>query len=129
MIGSAPDDHGETRRRVLVVDSEWAICEFASAVLADVGVDVSCALTAAEARRIIADGALVGLVFIAVVLPDEPGETLAAFMAESGIPVVLMSGHPEGIARGRASGYAFLEKPFTVKTLLRLVMDILSPKT
>lgn len=110
--------------RVLVVDSEWAICEFIGSVLGDVGVEVLCALTAAEARKLIGGGKPFGLAFIAVLLPDEPGEAFAAEIAESGTPVVLTSGHPEGMARGRATGYAFLQKPFTVKELLRLTLDI-----
>jgi len=113
-----------SRRRVLVVDNETAICEFVASVLGDVGVEVVCALTAAEARKLIGGGKPFGLAFIAVLLPDESGGTLAADIAASGIAVVLMSGHSEGIARGMASGYAFLRKPFTVKDLLRLTLDI-----
>ena len=113
-----------SRRRVLVVDNERAICEFVGSVLGDVGVEVVCALTAADARKLIGGGKPFGLAFVAVLLPDEPGETLAAEIAASGIAVVLMSGHSEGIALGRASGYAFLQKPFTVKELLRFALDI-----
>ena len=57
-------------------------------------------------------------------LPVRGSEAFAAEIAESGIPVVLTSGHPEGMARGRATGYAFLQKPFTVKELRRLTLDI-----
>lgn len=115
---------GTPRRHVLVVDREQAICDFVAAVVEEIGVAVSWAADSAAARALLRRRRF-GLAFIAVVLPDEDGEALAAHVAARGIPVVLMSGHPAGIERGRASGFAFVAKPFRAKEILRLTLDSL----
>jgi CheY-like chemotaxis protein len=108
---------------VLVVDREEAICQFIRAVLEDVGVDVTCAVSGAAARTLLRGRRRFHLALIAVILPDETGEALAAELAARAVPVVLISGHPEGIRRGPASGFPFLRKPFGVKDLLRVTLD------
>jgi DNA-binding NtrC family response regulator len=111
------------RRAVLVVDREQAICGFIRVVLGDIGVTVSCAASGAAARALMHGRRRFRLVFIAIILPDEEGEALAASITARGIPVVLMSGHPAGIKRGPASGFPFLAKPFRAAELLRLTLD------
>jgi DNA-binding response OmpR family regulator len=111
------------RHHALVVDREEAICQFVGAVLEDIGVDVTCAASASAARAMLRRRRRFHLAFVAVVLPDEPGEALAAELARRAVPVVLISGHPEGIRRGAASGLPFLRKPFRAKELLRLTLD------
>ena len=111
------------RRRVLVVDREEAICQFVRAVLEDIGVDVTCAAGGAAARTLLRRRRRFHLALIAVILPDEKGEALAAELAARAVPVVLISGHPDGIRRGPASGFPFLRKPFRAKDLLRLTLD------
>ena len=114
---------GSPARHALVVDREEAICQFIRAVLEDVGVDVTCAADAAAARALLRRRRRFHLAFIAVILPDETGEALAAELAARTVPVVLISGHPDGIRRGPASGFPFLRKPFRPKELLRLTLD------
>jgi DNA-binding NtrC family response regulator len=111
------------RRHVLVVDREEAICQFVRAVLEDIGVDVTCAGGGAVARTLLRRRRRFHLALIAIILPDETGEVLAAEFAARAVPVVLISGHPEGIRRGPASGFPFLRKPFRAKDLLRLTLD------
>jgi len=111
------------RRHALVVDREEAICQFVRAVLEDVGVDVTCAASGTAARTLLRRRRRFHLAFIAVILPDEMGEAVAAEFAARAVPVVLISGHPEGIRRGPASGFPFLRKPFRAKDLLRLTLD------
>lgn len=120
---------GPPRHHALVVDREEAICQLIRAALEDIGVDVTCAASATAARALLRRRRRVHLAFIAVILPDEPGETLAAELAARAIPVVLISGHPEGIRRGAASGFAFLRKPFRAKDLLRLTLDNIAAGT
>lgn len=110
------------RRAVLVVDREQ-VCEFIRTVLEDIGVTVSCAASGAAARALTQGRRRFRLVFIAIILPDEEGEALAAAITARGIPVVLMSGHPAGIKRGPASGFPFLAKPFHARELVRLTLD------
>jgi len=106
-----------------VVDREEAICQFVRAVLEDIGVDVTCAAGAAAARILLRRRRRFHLALVAVILPDEAGEALAAELAARAVPVVLISGHPDGIRRGPASGFPFLRKPFRAKDLLRLTLD------
>lgn len=120
---SGPTRKRPPRRHALVVDREEAICQFVRAVLDDIGVDVSCATSAEAARRLLRRRRRFHLALIAVILPDEMGEALAPEFAARAVPVVLISGHPEGIRRGPASGFPFLPKPFRAKDLLRLTLD------
>jgi DNA-binding response OmpR family regulator len=106
-----------------VVDREEAICQFIRAVLDDIGIDVTCAAGAVAARALLRRRRRFHLAFIAVILPDETGEALAAELAAGAVPVVLISGHPDGIRRGPVSGFPFLRKPFRPKELLRLTLD------
>ena len=111
------------RHHALVVDREEAICQFVRSVLEDIGVDVTCAADAAAARALLRRRRRFHLAFIAVILPDDAGEAVAAELAARDVPVVLISGHPEGIRRGPASGFPFLRKPCRAKDLLRLTLD------
>jgi CheY-like chemotaxis protein len=120
---------GSSPRHALVVDREEAICQFIRAVLEDIGVDVTCAAGAAAARALLRRRRRFHLAFIAVILPDEAGEALAAEFAARAVPVVLISGHPEGIQRGPTSGFPFLRKPFRPKELLRLALDNIAAGT
>jgi DNA-binding NtrC family response regulator len=106
-----------------VVDREEAICQFVRAVLEDIGVDVTCAAAAAAARTLLGRRRRFHLAFVAVILPDEAGEALAAEFAARAVPVVLISGHPDGIQRGLRSSFPFLRKPFRAKELLRLTLE------
>ena len=120
---SRPTRKRPPRRHALVVDREEAICQFVRAVLEDIGVDVTCAAGGAAARTSLRRRRRFHLALIAVILPDETGEALAAELAARAVPVVLISGHPDGIRRGPASGFPFLRKPFRAKDLLRLALD------
>src|SRR5258706_4968506 len=120
---------GPPRRHALVVDREEAICQFIRAVLEDIGVDVTCASSSAAARALLRRRRRFHLAFIAVILPDGAGEALAAELAARAVPLVLISGHPDGILRGPTSGFPFLRKPFRPKELLRFALDNLTPGT
>lgn len=129
-VASMPSRPARRKRRpryhALVVDREEAICEFIRAVLEDIGVEVTCAPRAVTARALLRRRRRFHLAFVAVMLPDEPGEALAVELAGHSVPVVLISGHPEGIRRGAGSGLPFLRKPFRAKDLLRLSLDTMA---
>ena len=120
--GKNSDPARGSPRRVLVVDREHAICDLVTSVLEDMGYSVSCAVTALEARDL-ARRDTFHCALIEVILPDATGEGLADDLSALGIPATLMSGHPEGVKRGRSSRYAFLQKPFGVRDLVRTVVD------
>lgn len=110
------------RKRVLVVDGEHAICAFVSSVLEDMGYAVVCAANGREARRSAIQGPVM-CALVEVILPDESGEDVAEGLIRLGIRAILMSGHPEGVERGRTSRYTFLQKPFSVAGLVRVIVD------
>lgn len=126
---SRPARKRPPRRHALVVDREEAICQFVRAVLEDIGVDVTCAASGAAARKLLRRRRRFHLALIAVILPDEMGEELASEFAARAVPVVLTSGHPEGIRRGPVSGFPFLPKPFRAKDLLRLALEHIAGST
>lgn len=112
----------ERRKRVLLVDNEHAICAFVSSVLEDIGYSVVCAASRGEAR-LAASRNEFACALIEMMLPDGSGEELAEDMARLGVPVIVMSGHPDGIKSGRASRHTFLQKPFSVAGLVRVIVD------
>lgn len=121
MATEGGEDHHASRGRVLVVDSERAICALVTSVLEDIGYSVVCCATAAEAMRIAREGNI-ACALIEMMLPDGWGTDAADDIARVKVPVILMSGHPEGVKRG-AGRHAFLQKPFGVQELLRAVVD------
>jgi DNA-binding NtrC family response regulator len=58
--------------------------------------------------------------------PGLDGFSLAGRATERGIGVILMSGDHAQFDRAAQSGYAFLEKPFRLADLIRLVEDALA---
>jgi DNA-binding NtrC family response regulator len=108
--------------RVLVVDPDFQIRDVLQSGLEDIGLEVVCARSGAEAREHLARETY-DLAVVAVMLADEPGESLADFIAGVGTQIILISGHPDGIRRGEAAVYDFLAKPFSIKQALRLVLD------
>jgi len=128
--GNRPSRSKKARRRhVLVVDREVAICDLVKSILEDTGIRVSCAASARDARAILRRRRRFDLAFVDVVLPDAPGEELADDFMARGTAVVLISGHPEGIRRGPASRYTFLQKPFRVIDLLRVTLQTMVEQT
>ncbi|HZB92003.1 MAG TPA: response regulator [Stellaceae bacterium] len=106
----------------MIADSERAICAFVASVLEDIGYRVVCCATAAEAMHIARQGNI-ACALIEMMLPDGWGTNAADDIAGANVPVILMSGHPEGLKRSRASRHVFLQKPFGVQELLRAVVD------
>lgn len=123
--GKKEKEEEKRRSRILVVDPDFQIREMLQSSLEDIGITVVSAPNAAEGRRQLSAGGC-DLAFISVMLADEPGESLAALAASLGTAVIMMSGHPDGIRRGRATGYDFLAKPFGLKQVLSLVLARLS---
>jgi DNA-binding NtrC family response regulator len=120
-VSSAERTAKSHRPTVLVVDNNYYLLDFLRQSFADLGLKVHAAKSGAEARSILA-AVPVDLAFIAVMLSDEDGVALADFAAEHGIKIVLMSGHPEGVSRGTASKYKFLQKPFHLKDAVRVAV-------
>ena len=113
--------------RILVVEDEQAVRDFAAKVLRKSGYVVFEAGTVTDALGVLeAEGGRFDLVFSDVVLPDESGVDLAERLAmtDPSLPVLLSSGHTDERSQWRAirdRGIPFLEKPYSLPDLLRAV--------
>lgn len=113
--------------KILLVEDDAQVREFAYGVLSSAGYDVVQAGTAAEAMEHFSKGeGGIGLVFTDIVLPDKNG---AQFVDElvavkPGLPVLLASGFPGDKLSWQdiqQKGYPFLCKPYVVAELLDAV--------
>jgi DNA-binding response OmpR family regulator len=106
---------------VLVVDPDQAIRARIRDVLQHVGFQVLEADTERAARRLL-NAVAVDLALIEMGLPGSAADAFAAEMAQHAVVPVLMSGTAGGIVRAQRSGFTFLRKPFTIKSLMRAVV-------
>ncbi len=120
-------------KHILVVEDEDAICQLAARVLQDNGYRVTMARSALEATDAFrACGGTVDLLFCDIVLPDRNGVALVESLLQDkpGLSVLMVSGYPDDFVRWetiRERGYAFLQKPYPARELLRAVRMQLEP--
>jgi len=111
---------------ILVVEDNTALRSLTERILRTHGYTVLGAANGAQARRI-ADGHAgdIAVVLTDVVMPDHSGPALAESIKTQrpATKVVFMSGYTAH--HDRASGHAFLQKPFTSKQLLTTVRAVL----
>jgi PAS domain S-box-containing protein len=120
--------------RILVVDDDPAILALSKKALTRSGYTVKTATSAEEALQIFEEenGAF-DLLFSDVILPQKNGADLAASLKAKypELPILLCSGysgdrvHDAGIEQ---SGFFFLEKPFSIFSLLKLVHTVFSSR-
>lgn len=106
---------------VLVGDPDDEVRAFVRAALGEIGLAVLEARDATEVRRWLHKKA-VNLVFAEVMLPHTTGDKLAGEIVRRGIPVVLMSGHPDGLRRAKEGRRLVLWKPLQIKDVLRVAI-------
>jgi len=117
--------------RVLVIEDEPSLLQFASLALSGQGYRVTTAASCGEARGALSAGAdAFCLVFSDVVLPDGSGIRLAEEIRarHPNLPVLLCSGYPEKDDRWhevRVSNMPFIAKPYTMETLLHTVARLI----
>ena len=112
--------------RVLLVEDNEQVLQFAEGLLADLGCAVACAAGASEALEILAGGGI-DLVLSDVVMPEVSGVELARAVREShpDVPVLLATGYSDEIALGR-SEFAVISKPFGAADLSKAIAGVLS---
>jgi len=117
--------------RILLVEDDPGIREFASKVLTKIGYEVLEASNTQEALDISEkeSGGLV-LVFSDVVLPDKSGLQLAEELLsrKPGLKVLLTSGYTDQKSQWsviKEKGYCFIQKPYNLSDLLRVVREVL----
>lgn len=116
----------EERWHVLVVDNEVDICDMMRmALLATGSYRVTSVLRGSEALPVL-DEDPPDLLIVDAVLPGMPGLELAAQALRRNTPVVIMTGHPEMMARLAESGCPHLSKPFRLDELLDSVRQAIA---
>lgn len=112
---------------VLVVDDEPDICEVLCEYFCDDGFVVSCAQNGCDARRVL-DQTAVDLALIDLVMPGEPGLSLAEHANRMAADVIVMTGHPDSMSALDGSAYRTISKPFRLAELSRMVHAAVQPR-
>lgn len=117
--------------RILLVEDDKALREFAARILTENGYSV---FSAAEVTEVFdmfdVDSGNFDLVFSDVMLPDINGVKLVEFLLERNaeLKVLLTSGYTDEKshwAHIQKKGYSFLQKPYTMDTLLYKIAEVL----
>ncbi|MDE1191112.1 MAG: ATP-binding protein [Arachidicoccus sp.] len=109
--------------RVLVVEDNAAIGEFASQLLQDLGYHTELTANANEALARLETAADFDLVFSDVVMPGIGGVELARMIQGRwpGLPVILTSGYSHVLATDARHGFPLLHKPYSVEELSHIL--------
>jgi CheY-like chemotaxis protein len=105
-------------RRVLVVDDNERVREFASDLLHTLGYHAETAASAEEALGKL-DTCEIDILFSDIVMPGMSGVTLARQVraARPTLPILLASGYSQEVFEGSAAEFELLAKPYTGETL------------
>jgi len=120
-----------SRRRVLFVDDDSLIVEFMAEVLAEMGCAVTTAESGQEAVDIFAqDPGAFDLVLTDLMMLEMTGDKLSErlHVVRPDIPVVVMTGTPEGLSRERIRSAGIrkvLAKPLTRAELREALKEVL----
>lgn len=123
-VADAPELTEERRGRVLVVEDNTQVGEFAVQLLEDRGYRPELAGNASEAIRSLEDEhGRFDLVFSDVVMPGMGGVELGRIVRDRWpeLPVVLTSGYSHVLAEDARHGFPLLHKPYSVEELARVL--------
>lgn len=123
--GGAPKAVSDTLlRKLLLVDDEADGAEFAAVMLRSNGLKVVVAHSATEALQALQDDGEIDAVLSDIMMPGMTGLQLADTVRTTYpmIKIVLMSGYvlPE-LLKNRERDYLFVEKPYKIDTLLKVL--------
>lgn len=122
-----------TGQRILLVEDEDAVREFAKRALEQSGYVVFAAADACEARSVFErESGDFALVFSDVVLPDSSGINLidSLVAVKPGLEILLSSGYSDHKSQWptiQQRGYHFLQKPYSLPDLLGAIKEIVHP--
>jgi DNA-binding NtrC family response regulator len=103
---------------VLVVDDQADVCDTVEMALVELGrYRVTARSTGDEALPLL-DRDRPDLVLLDAVMPGMPAMELAIHVTQRSIPLVVMTGHPDTIAKLELLGCPHLRKPFLLDQLL-----------
>ncbi len=126
--GPAPGGSGQ---RVLVVEDNIEVGQFATQILEDLGYETAWAANAETAlARLGADGNGFEAVFSDVVMPGMGGIALARELRRRlpELPVLLSSGYSHVLAEDDAHGFELLQKPYSADQLSRVLRRVIAKK-
>ncbi|QRE78072.1 PAS domain S-box protein [Methylobacterium aquaticum] len=130
--GERPPEDGlaplGTGQRILVVEDNVGVGQFATQILEDLGYRPVWAANAEEALEELArGGSRFDLVFSDVVMPGMGGVALAQELQthHPHLPVVLTSGYSHVLAQSDAHGFELLHKPYSAEQLGRILHQML----
>ena len=116
--------------RVLLVEDNTQVRDFAAELLEDLGCKVGTANDAAEAMRALElDG--FDLVFSDVVMPGLSGVELAQQISEKrpGLPVLLATGYAGSMQQEAHDCFEIVSKPYDVTSLRQAIASLLAKGT
>ncbi len=111
-------------QHILLVEDDPDLLSLLTEVLEDEGYRVSGASHRQQARAALRKGDI-DLLIADSVLRGGNGDDVAKAASRRGLPIIMMSGEPERIARLSGGPLPFLPKPFRAAALLRLVRQLL----
>ncbi len=114
--------------RVLMVEDNIEVGQFATQILQDLGYETTWATNAEEAlTRLGRDGAGFDVVFSDIVMPGMGGIALARELQQRlpDMPVVLASGYSHVLAEEGTHGFELLNKPYSVDQLSRILRRVI----
>jgi len=127
VVQRAAGGGGET---ILLVEDEDFLRKVTAEVLQNCGYRVLAAKDAGAAFELFTSNGRVDLLLADVMLPGESGTDLARRLSESQprLNIILMSGYSafEG-QEPRQAAIAYLQKPFSVESLLNKIQEVLEP--
>lgn len=104
-------------RHILAVDDSGVVRQVLAAMLQKQGYRVTIAKDGASMREQLKLTDPVDAIILDVLMPGEPGDSLARYARELGIPVVMISGNLETMTFAEIDGLQLLQKPFGFREL------------
>ena len=113
--------------RIVVCDDDWGVLTFVATVLRDTGHIVWEADTPSAALAIIEREQPLDLLLVDYAMPEMNGVAVIdrARARQRELNAILMSGHPDVLRSGGASGIPLLAKPFKVAELRQRIGEVL----
>ena len=112
-------------RHILIVEDDTDLVIVLVQVLEHEGYRVSAASRRVEALAVLGRDE-VDLIVADSVLRGGNGDDIAKTAGQRAVPVIMISGEPERIARLQGGSVPFIEKPFCAAELVQLVAQLLA---
>ncbi|MGE7991662.1 ATP-binding protein [Pseudomonas sp. NPDC089554] len=125
---AAPLQAEAGKRRILLVEDNLEVGNFAAQILGEHGYQVRWTTSAEQAlAQLASDDGGFDAVFSDVVMPGIGGLALARELREQrpALPVILTSGYSEAIAEGGYQGFTFLPKPYSAEQVCQVLGKVL----